>query len=118
MLTFAFSPIKLDSLLQFAGLCVIDEVRGEVGEEEHREDCPLWGPIVADHCFQCTMLHLHILSRTQGIRLQSLQSISKKSNQNHFRSILSPKSQITLPQGFRNLYRASKKNTTHITFRQ
>ena len=37
-------------LLKMARLCLVAEVCGVKGEEERREDSPLWGPGVADHC--------------------------------------------------------------------
>ena len=40
--------------LKMAGLCAIGKVRGVQGEQEGREDCPLQGSSVADHCLtQC-----------------------------------------------------------------
>ena len=37
-------------LLRLARLCLVAEVCGVKGEGERREDSPLWGPSVADHC--------------------------------------------------------------------
>ena len=42
-------------------LCLVAEFRGVKGEEERREDSPLWGPGVAHHCIWHTVLQAHVL---------------------------------------------------------
>lgn len=37
------------------------EIRGVEGEEEGRQECPLWGPSVTDYSVRHTVLHAHIL---------------------------------------------------------